>query len=96
MARLKELKYTLINHSGLPFAVELAAVNTTGQLQRVNDAGGVIFDTYSEASDAEEQYNYPPQVTGLHPNCTLVGRFSNKRIQGGAIFVPNTEEGAKP
>jgi hypothetical protein len=78
--------YTLVHHTGLSNAVELRGV-TTAEAARIKAAGGVVFDTYREASEAEEAENYPPEVKGLHPH--VRGTFVRLRSFGEAIYIPS-------
>jgi hypothetical protein len=93
MGKLKELKYTLVEHSGwstpgFERAVEEAAITTTAELARVQKAGGVVYDSYTAAADAEDATNYPPGTEGIYPRA--VGRFVNVLIGERRLFVPET------
>ena len=88
MAKLKGTKYTLVEHSGLPLAVELKSVRTEAQVKRIEEAGGVLFDSYEDADSAEYNYNYTGVEDGLNPNCLNTGDFSRKLFGGSKIFVP--------
>jgi len=86
--------YTLVQHSGFVVAgkidfkraVELRSCSEA-ESKQVQHAGGLLFETYSEASDAEFSENYPADVHGLLPR--IAGRFSNKNVQGQAIYIPS-------
>ena len=90
---MDNVKYTLVQHSGfvvggkLSFenAVELRSLYSF-EARQVEEAGGLLFETYSEASEAELRENYPPEVPGLIPRVS--GGFSNKKVQGQAIYIP--------
>jgi len=81
-------RYTLVAHTGLPNAVELRGV-TNAQAARIEAAGGVLFNTYTEADKAEEAENYPPNVQGLIP-CPR-GRFTHASGFGETIYIPLKE-----
>lgn len=80
-----DMKYTLVQHTGytvtdhadFEHAVEERAV-TPPVARRIQEAGGLVFDTYSEAVDAGEAENYPPGVTGLVPRA----RGGFRRVDG--------------
>ena len=86
--------YTLVQHSGfvvsgkLDFkrAVELRHVGF-GEMKRVQDVGGLLFETYSGASRREFDENYPPDVHGLIPRVS--GSFSISKVQGQRIYIPS-------
>ena len=85
--------YTLVRHSGFGYggklafarAVEMRSLNEA-EVREVKAAGGLLFDSYDSANDAEHAENYPPGVTGLIPRCT--GTFSKKTIDDLAIYIP--------
>jgi hypothetical protein len=86
-------KYTLVQHTGFSVggknafkqAVEARSI-MEAEVGPVSRAGGLIYNSYAEARDAAEKYNYPPENDGLHPTAkgTFVraGRFAEK------VFVP--------
>jgi hypothetical protein len=78
--------YTLVQHTGLNNAVELAYV-TPAVADKIAERGGLTFTTYDEASDAEVQHNYPdPAYQGLYPRCT--GTFGGMKVDGQRIYIP--------
>jgi hypothetical protein len=90
--KLSPPKYTLVQHSagvlGDPMflnAVELRSI-TEKQAAAVLKAGGVVYETYDEARDAEEAYNYPPDVTVLIPKAQ--GTFSEFKVYGSPVYLP--------
>ena len=98
MAKSITTKYTLVQHSGwtegrnaaFKQAVEEASV-TLGEALKVEKAGGVVYDTYTEAYDAAYATNYPPEVKGLHPRAK--GRFHPKIVIDYApLFIPEKVE----
>lgn len=91
-------KWTLVQHSGFGYAnnpefqqaVETRSLSNAREIKRVNDAGGMVFDSYSDASDREFEENYPPEVQGLVPKCR--GLFSEKKIDELRVYIPVKEE----
>jgi len=85
--------YTLVQHSGFvvsgkmdfKHAVELRSLCETS-VEAVREAGGLIFETYSAASSAEFNENYPPDVHGMIPRVS--GSFSQSKVQGQRIYIP--------
>lgn len=91
--------YTVVQHSGFGYAgnpqfqqaVEERALTTPSQIKRVEAVGGVVVEGYVAASELAEKWNYPPKVRGIVPDCSTLGTFSKKKIDGLAIFVPTDE-----
>lgn len=91
-------KYTVVQHSGYGYAgnpqfqmaLEERSLNKR-QEKTVIDAGGVVLPGYVEASDLAERWNYPKAKMGLIPDCSSLGTFSRKKVDGLAIFVPTEE-----
>jgi hypothetical protein len=92
-------KYTVVQHSGYGYAsnpefkygLEERALTTPSQVKRVESVGGVVLDGYVAASELAEKWNYPPTVRTLAPDCSSLGTFSKKMIDGLAIFIPTDE-----
>jgi hypothetical protein len=88
-------KYTLVKHSAASThpsfkrAVELRSI-TAKQAEAVVKAGGLIFNSYAEAQDAEMEKNYPPSVKGLIPS--VAGSFSSIKVDGYPVYVPAPAE----
>jgi len=88
--------FTLVQHSGwaaagkwdFKNAVELRTLSGTSA-EDIRKAGGLIFDTYSEASIAEHNENYPPELKGMIPRVN--GSFSNKEVQGQKLYIPEVK-----
>jgi hypothetical protein len=88
--------WTLVQHSGYGYGgdpgfargLEIRQVETRAERARVEKAGGVIFDTYVEASKAEDEWPYVDNG-GLYPHAQ--GTFSDKTIDGLRIYVPVRE-----
>ena len=86
-------RYTAVMHSAgvmgdsrFAEAVEECAVTTGSQVHHVLAAGGILFDSYTAASDFCEWENYPPGVEGLIPHAP--GTFSRRGIMGASIYMP--------
>ena len=86
--------YTLVHHSGLSQAVEVATVPNTRTAEKVRRLGGLIFDSYPKASDAEYAHNYPPGVEGMYPRCA--GSFHpTLKFGRRALYLPPAEQKAE-
>jgi hypothetical protein len=96
MTRLKEEKWTLVQHSAYGYqekpgwekAVETRQITTEAELKRVQAAGGMVFDSYNEADDQEYKSNYPQGAgdTLMYP--AVLGTFSSTMIDGLRIYIP--------
>lgn len=92
MSKLKHVRYTLVQHSGhvsdrgFSRAVEEVAVTTEAEQRKVEETGGLLFDSYAEASKAEYDENFPPEVQGLYPSAR--GSFPGPVVDGRKIYVP--------
>jgi len=92
--------YTLVQHSAFVgkndslfrHGVELQRI-TKQQIGKVQNAGGLIFNTYTEADDKEHSENYPHDCIGLYPSAN--GTFSKKKIDGSPIYIPKKEGSEK-
>ena len=89
-------KWTLVQHSGygrggkyeFKKAVEVCHVGTAAKARRIEAEGGVIYDDYRTASEAEYAENYPE----TNPNFLIPrveGSFSKKKHDGLRIYVPH-------
>ncbi|MFJ5071651.1 hypothetical protein ACIQC7_35070 [Kitasatospora sp. NPDC088556] len=95
MPRQPKTQYTLVQHSAagnnpeeFGRAVELRSI-TPGQAQMIRTAGGLVFDSYTEADAEEDAVNYPPGVEGLIPQAD--GSFSKAKkllLDGSPIYLP--------
>lgn len=93
-------KYTLVRHSAwtvkrdpcFEHAVELASLDYQRQIDAVKRAGGVLFDSYQAAADAEYRANYPEDAgdMGIIPH--VRGTFARAALSGRRVYVP---EGGK-
>lgn len=94
----KATKYTLVQHSGYGYggklgfrlAVEVRQIEGK-EIERVEKAGGVLFDTFREADEAENRENYPPGVEGIYPR--VRGRFHKTKVDQLAIYLPDPKLG---
>ena len=88
-------KWTLVQHSAwvcaenpqFMRAVEMAAITNDRELKAVESVGGVVFDSYPD--DEEHDENYPPEVKGLIARCR--GTFSTKKINAAPIYLPKRQ-----
>ena len=62
---------------GEPFARELG---------RAEVAGGIVFDSLTEAAESERRAPYPDGYKGLIPRAA--GSFSDRTIDGLRIYIP--------
>lgn len=97
-SRRVSTKWTLVQHSaganGDPSfvrAVENISVSTKKEIDTIKRIGGVLFDTYTESSDAEYKENYPDEKNmGITPRCR--GHFASTKIDGLRIYIPSKEK----
>jgi len=89
---MAESKYTVVQHSGVTtghteFAKGLEPKGLApNQLDKVAKAGGLIFNSYTEADDYAEAQMYPPGYNGMTPRAP--GTFSDVEIGGLKIYLP--------
>ena len=84
--------YTLVQHSGWAAAgkesfrnaVELTSIAHVTP-EEIISVGGLVFETYSEASDREFEENFPPEVVGIVPRAR--GTFSDLKVSGQKIYI---------
>jgi hypothetical protein len=101
MTKLKEEKYTLVQHSAYGYqekpgweqAVETRRITTDAELKRVQAAGGFVFDSYNEADEQEYKSNYPDgaEIPGKEFRLTypeVKGTFSDNELDGLRIYIP--------
>jgi hypothetical protein len=99
MAKLKQEKWTLVQHSGFGYAekpgwekaVETRQITTEVELKRVESVGGYVFDSYSDADDQEYKSNYPDGAGDTLTYPAVRGTFSHKELDGLKIYIPATE-----
>jgi hypothetical protein len=99
MTKLKEDKYTLVQHSAYGYeakpgwdkAVETRLITTDVELARVQSVGGYVFDSYDEADTQEMKSNYPEGVGDKIMYPCVLGSFSHKELDGLKIYLPATQ-----
>lgn len=90
----KSFGYTLVQHSGFGYAskpgfaqgLEVRALNTRAERNRVERVGGIVYETYDEAREAEYNLCYPEGYGGIYPK--FEGTFSTHVIDGLKIAIP--------
>jgi len=88
--------YTLVQHSGwvvagkqdFKNAVELRSLYGMNE-KTVREVGGLLFESYSTASSAEFNENYPADVHGMIPRVN--GSFSERKVEGQKIYIPEVK-----
>lgn len=88
-----EKMWTLVQHTGFSVgqkhefrrAVELREISQR-QGAMVKALGGVVFDTYEAAREAEEAENWPPGTEGIIPNCA--GSFIKMKVNSEKLYIP--------
>jgi hypothetical protein len=94
--RLRVDRWTLVQHSAFGYqkkpgwdkGVEMCQIMFERELLDVTNEGGMIFESYEDADDAEMKENYP-EGTGksiMYP--CVNGTFSDKMIDGLRIYIP--------
>lgn len=87
-------KYTLVQHSAFGYkrdmrfraAVEEAAVSPA-EAQKIEKAGGLLFDNYTDAYDAAYKTNYPENSNGMIPKAP--GKFHSRLgVRGLLVYLP--------
>lgn len=88
-------KYTLVQHSGYGYGqkpgfekgLEVRSLTSQKEINLVKKVGGMLFDTYAEASEAEMRMQYPPGhlPNNFYPG--FLGSFSDKEIDGLKIAI---------
>ncbi|MEP7305992.1 MAG: hypothetical protein ABJA98_10790 [Acidobacteriota bacterium] len=82
-------RWAIVQHSGglgFEMGLEEAAVTTVSEIAGVEQAGGRVFETYSEASDYCMTEQYPPSVIGLYPRAP--GSFSSRMVGNRRVYIP--------
>lgn len=90
-------KWTIVQHSGFGYggepgfeqAVETRQVSSKKEQQLVEKEHGILFNTYTEACDFEDNANDPSDDQSLYPRAK--GSFSAKTIDGLRIYIPATQ-----
>lgn len=86
-------RWTLVQHSAAGYkgdpqfakGLEVREVEFRVDQRKVEEAGGVLFDTYIEASDAADDWPYVDNDS-LIPNAQ--GEFAQQEIDGLRIYIP--------
>jgi hypothetical protein len=74
---------------GFEKGLESAAVDTAAKQQAIERAGGILFDTYTDAELFCEREMYPDAVPGLYPQA--LGSFSEMTVTTLGDFQPDAE-----
>jgi hypothetical protein len=96
MTKLKVDKWTLVQHSAFGYqekpgwdkAVETRQISTEAELGMAVNEGGMIFDSYNDADEAEYKENYPNGAGETLTYPEVKGTFSNREIDGLKIYIP--------
>ena len=84
MANKSIKAYTLIAHNGIAGAIMMTSVNTEAARDKILSKGGIIFEDYKSADDAEYHANYAPKDGFV----VFAGKFIDAIHDGGKIFAP--------
>lgn len=95
----KTMLWAVVQHSGFGYkndpgfkkGLELRNV-TAKDAERIKAAGGVVFDTYTEADEYAFVEMYPEGASGLYPQAR--GAFSKRVVDGLRIYLPTDSGGA--
>ena len=87
-------QWTLVRHTGYSIgdnpqfekAVEMRNVELASERRVIASAGGLLIDSYDEASLREEHENYPKEVKGVIPRAK--GSFVSRKGFDEEIYVP--------
>jgi len=87
-------KHTIVQHSAFgyekdyrfKFGLETRTLGNKKQIDRVEKAGGVVFDDYMDAEDYAFEQMYSEEVRGLCP--LAKGTFSKMTVDGLHIYIP--------
>lgn len=87
-------KYTVVQHSGYGYGdkpafekgLQATAVDTVAEQRTVKRAGGLLFDTYTDAETYCDREMYPEGVTGLHPQVS--GSFGEVTVNELRVYIP--------
>ena len=90
-------KFTIVQHSAMAYkgdtdfrhGLEEYFIRTKREENKVLKAGGIIFDSYIEASDFCMKAMYPNESDGLIPEAK--GIFSESDLNGLKIYIPIRE-----
>lgn len=90
-------KWTVVQHSGYGYAgkpgfakgLEVRVVHTKAEQDKVEKAGGLLFDTYIAADKFGDEAMFPPEVGGMYPQAA--GTFASLEVDGLRVYVPVRE-----
>lgn len=90
--------YTVVQHTGFGrgrnkqfmLGLESANADRKGIAEKIQKAGGVLFDTYMEAEDYCMTEQYPATYNGIIPRAP--GSFSNVVVDGRRVYIPWTKK----
>lgn len=92
-----KFRWTLVQHSGFGYmgnpqferGLEVRQISTKADIDLVERVGGVLFDSYTAADDASDEWSYPDgQDTGNDMLPHAMGEFSDQEIDGLRIYIP--------
>lgn len=94
---LPQTKHTIVQHSGFGYGgdhmfakgLETRRVATVALARKIEQAGGLLFDSYAKAEDFAEAAMYPPDNSGLIPSAR--GTFAGLEVDGLALYIPVRE-----
>lgn len=90
-----EFRWTLVQHSGFGYngdstferGLEVRQIRNPVDIKLVENSGGVLFESYSEADSVAEDWMYPDDGnSSLVP--AAMGEFSDQKIDGLRIYIP--------
>lgn len=93
-----QLSWTVVQHSGYGYGhkpgfkrglVPMSVEDKTSRTS-VEQAGGLLFETYTAADKYSETEMYPEGYKGLYP--IAPGRFSHRKAHGLKIYIPKGED----
>jgi hypothetical protein len=90
---MADLGYTLVKHSGAEWGgnatfsrgVEVVGINSQRQRERIEQAGGIIFDKWIDADEFSMAVMYPDNGLGLIPKAR--GTFG-PMISNLPLYIP--------
>jgi hypothetical protein len=82
------MMYTIVQHTGYTVggkpefkqAVEERCITSSADVAHVAKAGGLLYNSYQEAREAAEKFNYPAGYTGYIPQAK--GTFTRPANNG--------------
>ena len=94
MTHLFKQQWTVVQHYGFGYGdkegfkqgLEERHVETVGMFNKIRKAGGLLFNTYKEASDYAFNEMYPKSVSGMYPNAP--GKFTRFKLDELRVYLP--------